>query len=141
MKKTFLFLLLAMLGAGSAKAQFSGGSGTEDDPYLIASEDDLYDISTSLSAHYKLSCDLDLTEWIQDENPKQGWEPIGTSVGHGGQIPVTPMSTSLQPRHPGVAAFSSSKGSVRICVGDAYGGCCSAWLSNRRGRPHPHEIL
>ena len=80
MKKPFLICLLAMLSMASAKAQFSGGSGTEDDPYLISCEDDLYDISTNLSAHYKMTCDLDLTEWIQDESPKMGWEPMGTEL-------------------------------------------------------------
>lgn len=67
------------MGVGSMKAAFSGGSGTEEDPFLISNVDDLYDISTNLSAHYKLTRDLDLTEWIQDESPKSGWNPIGTT--------------------------------------------------------------
>lgn len=64
------------------QAQFSGsGSGTEDDPYLITTEDDLFDVRNNLSAHYKLMNDLDLTEWIAEENPRQGWDPISTFTG------------------------------------------------------------
>lgn len=45
------------------------GSGTADDPYLIASESDLNQIRYNLDAHYKLTSSIQLSE---------GWEPIGT---------------------------------------------------------------
>lgn len=81
MKKllTFIWVLAVTM---SVQAQFSGsGSGTADDPYLITTEDDLFDVRNNLSAHYKLMNDLDLTEWIAEESPKQGWDPISTFTG------------------------------------------------------------
>ena len=78
MKKLLLFVLLAVLSNFKAQA-FSGGSGTVEDPYLINDEWDLYDIRSNLSAHYKLVNSLDLTEWIKDVDPTNGWEPIGSS--------------------------------------------------------------
>ncbi|MDH8679903.1 ZmpA/ZmpB/ZmpC family metallo-endopeptidase-related protein, partial [Fusibacter bizertensis] len=48
----------------------SGGSGTELDPYLIHTKEDLKNIKNDMLAHYKLVADIDLTGEI--------WEPIGT---------------------------------------------------------------
>jgi hypothetical protein len=62
-------------------AQFSGsGNGTEDDPYLIFNENQLAQVSNFLNQEgvvFKLMKDLDLTDWIAENNPKQGWIPIG----------------------------------------------------------------
>ena len=62
-------------------AQFSGsGSGTENDPYLIFNENQLAQVSNFLNQEgvvFKLMKDLDLTDWIAENNPKQGWIPIG----------------------------------------------------------------
>ena len=62
-------------------AQYSGsGSGTEDDPYLIFNENQLSQVSNFLNQEgvvFKLMKDLDLTEWIEENNPRQGWLPIG----------------------------------------------------------------
>lgn len=81
MKKLLIFIWLLCMTI-NMQAQFSGsGSGTEDDPYLITTEDDLFDMRNNLSAHYKLMNDLDLTEWIAEENPRQGWDPISTFTG------------------------------------------------------------
>ena len=76
------FLLLPLMAfAIHAQAQFGGsGSGTASDPYLITNEDELFDVRNDLSANYKLMADLDLTEWIAEESPKDGWNPIGNST-------------------------------------------------------------
>ena len=62
-------------------AQFSGsGNGTEEDPYLIFNENQLAQVSNFLNQEgvvFKLMKDLDLTDWIAENNPKQGWLPIG----------------------------------------------------------------
>ena len=62
-------------------AQFSGsGNGTEEDPYLIFNENQLAQLSNFLNQEgvvFKLMKDLDLTDWIEENNPKQGWLPIG----------------------------------------------------------------
>ena len=79
--KKFAALILMVSFAMNAQAQFGGsGSGTESDPYLITNEDELFDVRNDLSAHYKLMADLDLTEWIAEESPKDGWNPIGNST-------------------------------------------------------------
>lgn len=64
-------------------AQFSGsGSGTESDPYLILNPIQLNQLRNYLGksgVYFKLMADIDLTEYLEDENPSQGWQPVGTS--------------------------------------------------------------
>lgn len=64
-------------------AQFSGsGSGTESDPYLILNPIHLNQMRNYLNksgVYFKLMADIDLTEFIEDEYPSQGWLPVGTS--------------------------------------------------------------
>ena len=64
-------------------AQFSGaGNGTENDPYKIYNENQLYEVRNFLNQEgvvFKLMKDIDLTNWIADNSPNQGWEPIGVS--------------------------------------------------------------
>lgn len=60
------------------RAQFSGkGSGTTDDPYLITTANELNQMRHNLEACYKLMRDIDLTEWLSENNPSQGWMPVG----------------------------------------------------------------
>ena len=60
------------------RAQFSGkGSGTTNDPYLITTANELNQTRNNLEACYKLMRDIDLTEWLSENNPSQGWMPIG----------------------------------------------------------------
>lgn len=64
-------------------AQFSGsGSGTESDPYLIFNPIQLNQMRNFLNTsgvYFKLMNDVDLTDFLEDENPTQGWQPVGTS--------------------------------------------------------------
>lgn len=55
------------------------GNGTEDEPYEIYTADDLSNINSY--SYYKLMNDIDLTEWIQTNNPTMGWIPIGLFGG------------------------------------------------------------
>lgn len=67
-----------------ASAQFSGsGRGTEADPYTIYNAVQLDQVRnfTSTGVYFKLMDDIDLSEWIADNNPSQGWVPIGNSSG------------------------------------------------------------
>ena len=73
-----LFLSMFALYSMSMQAQFHGGSGTADDPYLVADGYDLADIANYRTAFYKQTADIDLTEWINDNAPQLGWMPIGT---------------------------------------------------------------
>ena len=76
-RKMWLLLAFACLSAES-QAQMSG-SGTESDPYLVKTPDDLFDVRNDLSACYKMANDINLTEWIAEENPTNGWEPSRNS--------------------------------------------------------------
>ena len=64
-------------------AQFSGsGSGTKNDPYLILNPIQLNQMRHFLNkedVYFKMMADVDLTEFLEDENPTQGWQPIGSS--------------------------------------------------------------
>ena len=78
--KRFILASLFMACAISIQAQFSGkGSGTENDPYQITNADELFEVRNDLSAHYKMMNNIDLTEWREENNPKQGWTAIGTT--------------------------------------------------------------
>lgn len=77
MKKQFLFIFFLMVSI-CMRAQFSGkGSGTTDDPYLITTANELNQMRHNLEACYKLMRDIDLTEWLSENNPSQGWMPVG----------------------------------------------------------------
>lgn len=64
-------------------AQFSGsGSGTKNDPYLILNPIQLNQLRNFLNqseVYFKLGANIDLTEFLEDENSTQGWQPVGTS--------------------------------------------------------------
>ena len=62
----------------TVQAQFRGGSGTTEDPYLVADGYDLADIANYRTSHFKQIADIDLSEWIADNAPQLGWMPIGT---------------------------------------------------------------
>ena len=70
---------------------FAGGSGTENDPFLISTPEDLQTMSGryDYGAYYKLTNDIDLTEWIETNSPADGWIPVtlrGTFDGGGHTI-------------------------------------------------------
>lgn len=54
------------------KAVFTmNGSGTEQDPYIITTADELNSVRNDLTAHFKLGNNIDLSSYIN-------WQPIGT---------------------------------------------------------------
>ena len=55
------------------------GSGTENDPYLIYTAEDLASINSY--SYYKIMNDIDLTQWIETNSPSEGWVPIGKTGG------------------------------------------------------------
>lgn len=77
---TFVALVLCSL---MTFAQFSGsGAGTENDPYLILNPIQLNQMRNYLNqsgVYFKLMANIDLTEFLQDENSTQGWQPVGSS--------------------------------------------------------------
>ncbi|MGG3801263.1 halomucin [Metabacillus fastidiosus] len=57
---------------------FSGGGGTQTDPYIISNEDDLDNVRLNLGAYYVQDADILLTKW----QTGAGWNPIKTFTGH-----------------------------------------------------------
>ncbi|MCK9336140.1 MAG: LamG domain-containing protein, partial [Candidatus Cloacimonetes bacterium] len=55
--------------------EFSGGTGTEEDPYLVSSAEQLYNVRNYLNANFKQTADINLG--VEPWNLDQGWEPIG----------------------------------------------------------------
>ena len=81
--KRYLLFLATLLNAVWASAQYSGsGNGTESSPYLIYNTTQLYQMNNFLGEDYagvvfKLMKDLDLSDFINDNFPSQGWLPVG----------------------------------------------------------------
>lgn len=80
MKRKLLSMAL-LLCSTMMFAQFSGsGTGTESDPYLIYNENQLAQVANFLGQEgvvFKLQKDLDISNYIAENNPNQGWTPIG----------------------------------------------------------------
>lgn len=83
MKRLLTMAALFLCCVATSFAQFSGsGAGTESDPYLVFNPIQLNQLRNYLNktgVYFKLMNDIDLTEFIDDEYPSQGWLPIGTS--------------------------------------------------------------
>ena len=82
MKKFLTLSIFVLCSWYSAMAQFSGsGSGTSSDPYKIYNPDQLSQVRNFLSTPgvcFKLMNNIDLGEWISENYPSQGWQPIGS---------------------------------------------------------------
>jgi uncharacterized protein YjdB len=86
MKRFIFTIMCAMAFVYGAWAQFSGaGSGTKDDPYRIFNADQLNQVRNFAgndNVYFSLEADIDMTQWIAENNPTQGWQPIGGFRGH-----------------------------------------------------------
>lgn len=81
MKRLLTLAAVFLCCAATSFAQYSGsGNGTEDDPYLVFNENQLSQMVNFLDQEgvvFKLMKDLNLTTWISENNPSQGWLPVG----------------------------------------------------------------
>lgn len=72
-----LFVLLSLILFPLMASAFSGsGSGSELDPYIIMTADQLDEMRDSRISYYRLGTDIDLDVFPYNEGP--GWEPVGT---------------------------------------------------------------
>ncbi len=55
--------------------KFAGGSGTAEDPYLVATAEQLNRVREYRDCHFKQIADIDLSDFIS--NSEFGWSPIG----------------------------------------------------------------
>ena len=84
MKRILLTLACILTFYGSIQAQFSGsGSGTEADPYRIFNAEQLNQVRNfkGSGVYFSLEADIDMTDWIAENNPSQGWLPISNFNG------------------------------------------------------------
>ncbi|EXJ11799.1 ZmpA/ZmpB/ZmpC family metallo-endopeptidase-related protein [Nitrincola nitratireducens] len=66
-----VLLIILVLMSAPVNAQFSGGDGTEANPYLVATASDLNQVRNHLSAHFRQVSDINLSG--------QSWSAIGSS--------------------------------------------------------------
>jgi hypothetical protein len=70
--------------------EFAGGTGTEDDPYKVATAEHLNNVRNHLSAYFIQTADIDLTTYLAVDgagyNEGAGWEPIGTDSAFTGNF-------------------------------------------------------
>ena len=104
MKKLILIILCAVT-AIAAQAQYSGsGSGTESDPYLIFNPTQLAQMANFLnneSVVFELKNDINLTEFISDNYPNEGWAPIG--------VPSSPFKGTLKGNSRTISGLSINR--------------------------------
>ena len=84
MKRLLTLATVVLCSMLTAMAQFSGmGKGTEDDPYKIFNVMQLSQLSNfggQSGVVFRLMQDIDVSQWISDNNPRQGWTPVGVSA-------------------------------------------------------------
>ncbi len=78
----FTGLFLILLANSSICAEFSGGTGTETDPFLISTVEELDAVREYLgpdhsAVYFRLTADIDLG--VAPYNQGNGWTPIGTT--------------------------------------------------------------
>ena len=84
MKRLSSLVIMFVIGNLLSHAQFSGnGSGTINDPYQITNVEQLNEIRNYLgvsNVYFKLMNSLNLSSFISQNDPINGWEPIGTQA-------------------------------------------------------------
>lgn len=66
---------------------FAGGSGTAENPYLVANAGQLNRVRNHLEAHFRQISDIDLG--VAPFNEGSGWDPIGESLAYGNSFKGT----------------------------------------------------
>lgn len=68
-----MLLSVCAVSGFAEESAFAGGSGTAEDPYQIATAEQLAAVAENLAACYVLKADIDLSGY-------ESWEPIGTAT-------------------------------------------------------------
>lgn len=91
------------------------GSGTEEDPWLVYTAEDLQGVTRA--GYYKQMNDIDLTDWINTHSPTTGWMPVGRSgsnatIYNGDNHQITGLWTNTTDSYTGL--FSNfENGTIR----------------------------
>ncbi|MDR2179212.1 MAG: hypothetical protein LBP21_02790 [Synergistaceae bacterium] len=84
---TFVFMLLCGGCGGSSNdggSDFAGGSGTREDPWQIATAQQLENVGHHLAGHFLLTRDIDLASY-------ENWTPLGAFVPASGEDEEAPI--------------------------------------------------
>ena len=136
MKRTFAALLLfALLAPTAAWAQFSGGSGTEDDPYIIATTDDMDELASQVNngndysgKFFLMTADLDFSGKTYTPVGNYNYGFKGTFNGNGHTISHVIIQSTLN--FIGLFGWLESGGSINgLTLGE--GSSIAGW--NRVG--------
>ena len=79
MKQFLLAIIFIAFTISSSQAQFAGGSGTEEDPYQVATVEQLQEILNHFDKHFIQIADIDASETV-NWNDGKGFEPIGDEL-------------------------------------------------------------
>ena len=106
--------------------KFAGGTGTESNPFQIKTIEQLYAIHNCPEDHFILMNDIDLTEFLEEENPSTLQTTSTTSIS---QIYfvicclfgfIASGSTSLIQHFPGISSsygFNAAVGAMMLSIG------------------------
>jgi hypothetical protein len=75
----FLLSLCLLCGVPGFAYDFTGGTGIDGDPYLVASPEDLNAVRDYSSAYFEQTADIDLN--VIPYNETEGWVPIDSFSG------------------------------------------------------------
>ena len=76
--KSVALVLSTMILPLSVNAQFAGGTGSESDPYIIETAEQLDEVRNYLDGNnFRLNADIDLTAFLTANSAESGWSPIG----------------------------------------------------------------
>ena len=79
-----ILTLSKTLLAVNVNAQFAGGTGTEEDPYIIQTAEQLNEVRNYLDGNsFQLGNDIDLTDYLTANSAENGWLPIGNDPESG----------------------------------------------------------
>lgn len=143
--------------ASGNTTEFAGGSGTEEDPYLIETKDHLDNVRRHLSSHFKLIADIVFTEADFAEggdfyNDGTGWIPIRSATSYnfftgvldGNGYSIYNLQINLTSnKSTDVGLFEKNKGTIKnlgmenfeislTLTDDAYG-CAGGFAGNNYG--------
>lgn len=96
---------------------FAGGSGTAEDPFQIATAEQINNVRNDMSAHYVLTNDIDLSGY-------NNWEPIGTSSN--------PFTGTFDGNNHSIIGMTITNVTIDGYIGLAgiFGNCKSAFVQN-----------
>ena len=111
-KILFLFFVIGLVMAFCLTANAMSGSGTENDPYIVETEDDFVSIQSKLSAHYKLNSDLEF-ESTTGAIVEGTFTGVFDGNGHTVELSISVESSSTNTYD---SLFGVSKGTIKNLI-------------------------